>query len=182
MASLTGPFMVLALLTLLAGVVKVQRPAGAGGALRSVGLGVPSPAVRLLALAEAAIAPSALVWGGRPMAALLAAGYTGFFVFVLAAMRRGGAVSSCGCFGRSDTPPATAHLIFNAAAAAVALAVAVDPGPAPMRVLADSPGAGVPLLALVALGTWLGYLVVAEMPKTSALFRPGSRLEEARTG
>ena len=150
--------MVLALLALLAGVVKVKRPAGAGGALRSVGLGVATPAVRLFGLAETAIAASALVWGGRPTAALLAAGYTGFLGFVLAAMRRGGTVSSCGCFGSSDMPPSTAHLIFNAAAAVLALVVAVDPGPAPMRVFVDSPAAGVPLLALVVLGTWLGYL------------------------
>ena len=182
MTSLTGPYMMLALLLALAGVVKVRRPTDAVGALRSVGLGVPAVVVRLLASAEIAIAAGALVWAGRAGAALLAATYAGFSIFVLAAMRRGGRVSSCGCFGSPDTPASATHLVFNATAALVALLVAADPGPPPVRVLVDSPGAGVSLLALVGLGTWFGYLVLAETPNVSALVRYGSRIDGARTG
>jgi len=173
---------VLALLLVLAGVVKVRRPAEAVSALRSVGVGLPSPVVRLFAATEIAIAAGALVWSGRTGAALLAATYAGFSVFVLAAMRRGGRDGSCGCFASPDTPASTTHLVFNAAAAVVALLVAVDPGPAPVRLLVDSPGAGVALMALVGLGTWFGYLVLAETPNVSALVRHGSRPAGARTG
>ena len=98
--------------------------------------------------------------------------YAGFAVFILVALRRGWALSSCGCFGRPDTPPTPAHAVLNAGAAASAVwwagGVGVA-GPRPGRAgwaararslgHSDEPWHGGPLALLVVVLCGLAYLI-----------------------
>src|SRR5690242_20073067 len=114
MAAATAPVLVAGLLLLLAGAPKTVRPGNAVAALRSVGVRVAPVAVRALGAAEAVVGLLALTFGGRVPAALVAMSYGAFTAFLVVALRRGGAVSSCGCIGGEDTPPTIAHVVVTA--------------------------------------------------------------------
>jgi uncharacterized membrane protein HdeD (DUF308 family) len=166
---LTGPLAAFALLLVVAAGPKIVRPQSTLRALSSVGLPRSATAVRLLGGAEVVVGVGALVIGGRLFAALVAASYLAFAAFVALALVRGGALASCGCFGKPETPPTRLHLVVNAIAAAVAIAVAVNPGPAPLAQLGSQPLAGLPFLVLVGCCTWFTYLSLSALP---ALRRP----------
>jgi hypothetical protein len=164
--ALAVPFAAAAVLLGVAGVPKVRDPGDLVRAVRSVGMPFGRTAVRAFAVAEVLVAAAALVVPGRLSAALLATMYAGFTAFVVVALRRGGVLSSCGCFGRADTPPTWAHALATGGAAAVAVLVALDPpGPDPWSpVTAAGAGAVVGFLALVALVGFLAWQVMAVLP------------------
>jgi uncharacterized membrane protein YphA (DoxX/SURF4 family) len=168
-STLAGPFLVAVVILGAAGAVKVVRPATTAKALAEMGLGAPPFAVRAGALVELAIAAGALVGGGRPFAALVAASYAGFATFVLAALRRGTPLSTCGCFGTPDTPPTAVHLGLNLAAAAVALAVALTgSGAGGLAEIGDLEGSvllRVAFLASTATSVWLAFVALTVLPK-----------------
>jgi hypothetical protein len=119
-----------ALLLLAAGAAKVVDPSRTAVALAALGWAVPAGVVRAGALGEAVLGAATLAVGGRVTAALVALSYAGFGWFVVAALRAGTPIGSCGCFGRADTPPRWAHVAVDAAFAGAGLAgavVGVDP-------------------------------------------------------
>lgn len=172
MRLVAGPFAAFALLLAIAGAAKAVRPLPTTRALRQAGLPSSASLVRLLGAAEALLAVVALVVAGPVPAALIAFSYASFAAFIGYAKVRGIAISSCGCFGKPDTPPTNAHLVVNAGAAAVALVAAASPGRSPLGQLGHSPGAGVPLAMLTLLTATLGYLALAEWPRLVAILRP----------
>lgn len=163
----TGPFLAAALLLAAAGLAKVRHPADTAIALRRVGLPVPEWAVRWGAAAEVAVAAWAFT-AGRAPALLVALSYLGFAGFVGLALRRGSPVSSCGCFGKADSPPTVAHVVVNLAAAAAAGWAAVTPHPGMLDLVRHQPLDGAPLVLLLGATAYLAYLVVAALPKTLA--------------
>jgi len=166
-----GPFAAFALLLAIAGTAKAFRPLPTSRALRAAGLPSGAGLVRLLGGGEAVLAIVALAVAGPAPAAFVAISYASFAAFVGYAKVRGLAISSCGCFGKPDTPPTNAHVVVNLAAALLAAAAAVAPGRSPFGELAHSPGAGVPFAALVLVITALGYLALAEWPRLVAVLR-----------
>ena len=72
----------------------------------------------------------------------VAASYLAFALFVAAALRRGTAIGSCGCFGRADTQPHPVHIGLDVALAAAAGAASTLARP-PLDELAGHPGAAV---------------------------------------
>jgi len=162
MAPAFAPVLAGALLLTMAGGGKVRRPASTVGALKSVGFRVPRGAVRALGVAEVALGISAVIPGGPVPAALLGFGYLGFTGFVILAIRKGGTLSSCGCFGRPDTSPTSTHAIVTTAIGVCAL-VAVGFGGIDARQLAWT-ATDATLLAFAALVTWLAWLVFAVLP------------------
>jgi hypothetical protein len=169
--SLAGPFFAFALLLVVAGAMKALRPGTAVLALRSVGAPVPPVAVRAGGAFEAVLGVCAILVGGRLCALAVGASYAAFAVFVVVAMRRGGVVSSCGCFGRADTPPTPTHIAINLGAAAVSLGAAFGVAPSLASVLATQPLAGLPFLLITAVCGWFGYLIFAVLPTVR---RPGA--------
>jgi hypothetical protein len=101
-------------------------------------------------------------------AGLVALSYLGFAAFVGLALRRGSPVSSCGCFGRADSPPTVSHAALNLAAAATAGWAALHAHADVVTVLRRQPLAGVPLVLLIGAGAYLAYLVMGALPKTLA--------------
>jgi hypothetical protein len=161
---LAGPYLAAAALLLVAGAPKVVKPGTAVLALRSARLPAAAWLVRLLGAVEVVVGTAAITVGGVAPAALVAGSYAGFAAFVAVALARGGVISSCGCFGKPDTPPTRLHMVMNLSAAAVAGAVAVEPLGGVGSVLADQPLAGVPFLALTTVCVWLAYLALTALP------------------
>lgn len=169
MDALAGPYLASAVLLVAAGATKLGDPVPLLRALHSVGLRVPRGVVRLLAAAEVLLGLAAILAGGRAAAIGVALSYAAFSGFVLLSMRRGGVLSSCGCFGKDDTPPTGAHVAVTASAAAVAALVAVSPV-ADLVTLLESAG-GAALLMTTAAVAALAYLVLARLPLLTAARR-----------
>ena len=169
MAVLAGPFLVTTVLLAAGGALKVVRPSTTAGALRQLGIPASPGVVRVGAAAELAIATAAMPDAGRPFAALVAASYLGFAAFVLVALRRQVPLSSCGCFGATDTPPTVTHLVVNLAAAAVAGAVALglaDGGG--LATVAELDGSLLVRAAFVVstlTATWFAYAALTRLPR-----------------
>jgi hypothetical protein len=175
-----GPFAAFAVLLGFAGGAKALRPLPTVRALRSVSLPSSIGLVRALGVGEALLAVAALVTVGPIAPALVALSYAGFAGFVSYAMARGGSISSCGCFGKVDSAPTALHLVVNVAAALIAAVSALWPARSPLAELADSPGAGVAMVALVLVIAGLAYLALTEWPRLVGVMREGTREGQAR--
>jgi hypothetical protein len=174
---IAGPYAAAAALLVVAGALEVHRPDATVGALLAMGARVPVLVVRAGAVAAALLGASALVAGGgafgSSVAVLVALAYAGFAVFVALALVRDTPISSCGCFGRDDTPPSVTHLALNLAAATFAAVAALSPGSGISAVVADQPGFGIPFVLVSAGCGFLAYLTFTQLPRTLALARRG---------
>ncbi len=162
-------FFIAAALLVLSGGSKLIDPAPTRGALETARLPAGAGTVPALAMAEIAAGLTGIIlgsWGAAAVGLI----YLGFAGFVLYALRLQLPIQSCGCFGRPDTPPSWWHFGFNLVSAGVGLALAFN-GAAPVDLLFDQPLAGIPYLGFVALGVWVVYLLLAEMPRTLAAGR-----------
>ena len=118
---ITAPYLAAVVLLGLAGVSKIARPGDTARALHVAGIPASRAWVRAGALGELAVAVAALVVPCAATGALVAGCYAAFAVFVLLALRRRWPLSSCGCFGKPDTPPTSSHAALNAGAALCAV-------------------------------------------------------------
>ncbi len=166
---LIGLYLVAAGLLVVAGVAKAVRPDDTARALAALAGTSALRPVRLLvragALAEAALGVAALVLPRPVTAALVALSYAAFGAVVVTARRRGGALATCGCFGRPDTPPTTVHVVLDVVFGAVALVIAVTApsGGTVTTELARQPWAGIPLVFVSAVGLWLSLLAFSSL-------------------
>lgn len=165
---LEGWFFITAGLLVLSGGSKVRDPDPTRGALRAAGLPSSLGAVYTLAALEIAVGATALAVP-HPMTAIAVASlYLGFGAFVAYALARRLPLQSCGCFGKSDTPPGPVHVVLNLGSAAMASVVALVGGADLFAVLADQPAAGIPYIGFVGLGAVLVALVLSELPAVLA--------------
>lgn len=176
MSIVAGPAWAALTLLVIAGAPKVLRPYDTMRALRLAGLRVPHIVVRGFGLLETVIAVVAMLTGNPVLLWAAALSYAGFAVFVLWALRRDTPLSSCGCFGKADTPPTALHLVLVAAFAVVLVVAALQPGAA---VAIPAQLAAGPLTALVALGfaaiiCWLSYLAMTVLPTTYRVPQTGT--------
>lgn len=166
MLSIAGPYLAVTALLALGGGLKVVRPTETATAIAALGLPSQSFLIRGLGMVEIVIG----VWAfgtSHPIASMLtAAAYLGFAGFVLIARRAETPVQSCGCFGKAETPPSILHVMVNLAAAGVAALMATRPIPELTELLADQPGAGVPLLLLTGVIIYLLYVALTALPQT----------------
>lgn len=168
---LLAPFVVAAALLTLAGAQKVVDPRNAVGAMRALGLPASDAAVRAGSGVELVVGVTALFVGSPTPAVVVALSYLVFAAFVAAARRRGTMIGTCGCFGHEETPPSLIHVVVDVALAAVAIGWAIVADRAPIDAVADSPAAGLPLVGLCALGAWLLFAVMTQLPRTLAAAR-----------
>jgi hypothetical protein len=179
---LIGIFFIACSLLVLAGVAKAVRPDDTARALvlllpgrisRVLSFSLTRRATRIGALIEAALGACALVFPRPVTAALVAVSYTLFLITVVYAWRRGGPLSTCGCFGRPDTPPTALHLVLNVIFVATAVSVAVRPPhfTALSSLLENQPWDGAPLLLASGVGVWLAYLALSPLASLEAVRR-----------
>jgi uncharacterized membrane protein YphA (DoxX/SURF4 family) len=164
LSPITAPYLAATLVLGAAGIAKLIRPADTATALRAAGFPVGAALVRVGAAAELAVAAAAVGDPSPLTGALVAAAYAAFAGFIVLALRRGWVLSSCGCFGRPDTPPTIAHAVLNGSAAASALWWAVSwpgkPGLSHLgRLFSHQPWHGGPLALVVVVLAGLSYLV-----------------------
>lgn len=167
MVALAGPYFILAALLVVSGLPKLSNPANTAQALSSIGLPQKPWLGRAVGGVEIAIGIGTLAIGGRLSAAaftVLYAGFAGFIVFGLRSSR----VKSCGCFGSQPTPPSALHLAVDLAAVAIGVAMVAKPVGDITAIMSLVPWAGVPLVLLVAIGTWLALLVLTLLPAVAA--------------
>jgi hypothetical protein len=127
--------------------------------------------VRAIGSGEIAVGLSVVVTGSRPAVALLAAAYLVFAGVAVLLLRAGGARTSCGCFGATDSPLGPAHLVLNVVALAAGLAAVVRP-PGPGCGLLDGGGTvAVTGSAQAALLAALAYVAVTSLPALLAARR-----------
>lgn len=165
MPVLAGPALVAAALIVLAGAQKLVEPTMAVGALRSLRLPGSPMLVRAGSCGEMVIGLMAIVDGGPLWWGLVALSYGAFALFVLAALRAGTMIGSCGCFGREETPPHFLHVGIDVVLAGIAAAMAARSGPELMTALVDEPGAAVPLVSLSAISIFLLYAAFVYLPR-----------------
>jgi hypothetical protein len=179
---LIGIFFVACGLLVLAGVAKALRPDDTARALvlllprwssRVPSLGVTRQVVRIGALVEAALGTCALIFPRPVPAALVAVSYALFVGVVVSARKRGGPLSTCGCFGRPDTPATSLHVLLNVVFVATAVAVALQPPHFTdlASLLEHQPWDGVPLLLACGTGIWLAYLALSPLATLDAARR-----------
>ena len=171
MSALAGPIAIAALLLAVGGVAKARAPGDTARALQAVGIRATFRVVRVAAVLEIVVGLGALLVGGPVFVALVAVSYLAFTVFVVQALRGGTPISSCGCFGKVDTPPSVVHVVLDTAFAGVAVAAAFVGGVALPDVLDDQPLLGLPFLLLLAIGCSLVFLAFTSLPKTMAAVR-----------
>jgi hypothetical protein len=155
----TAPFLAAAFILVVAGVAKVARPEYTARALQQAGWPASRRWVRAGATLEVAVGILAVAWPGPLSAALVAAAYAGFAGFIVVALRRGWAISSCGCFARPDSRPAPAHAAMNGAAVVAAVWWAVQGPTSAPHIFSHEPWHGGPLILITALIAGLAYLV-----------------------
>jgi hypothetical protein len=160
----TAPYLAAVALLGAAGVAKAVRPNETANALSAAGFRVGRGWVRAGAVTEAGLAVAAFVVPGALTGALVAVAYGLFAAFIVLALQRGWALTSCGCFGRPDSPPTVAHAVLNlgAAAGAVWWALAWPAGFGVshlVRLFFHQPWHGGPLVLVSAVVAGLAYLV-----------------------
>ena len=169
MNTLAGPLAIAAVLIVAGGLAKVRSPLDTARALQGVGIAATALVVRVAAALEVVVGALALLVGSPIVAALVAISYLAFAAFVIRALRTDAPISSCGCFGKIDTPPSRVHVVIDAAVAAMAGTVAVAGTDVSLpAILPDQPLAGVPFLLLVAIGTGLVFVAFTSLPRTLA--------------
>lgn len=170
---LEGPYLAGCLLLVAAGLAKAVHPEDTARAvsqlLRLPNLAAASHAIRLLALLETLLGAAALLLPGtRTLSALVALSYASFMAVVVLARVRGGALSSCGCFGKADTPPTVAHLAITAGitVSAVTVAAASSAGGTTLWAnLSPQPWHGVPLLLTSLALAFAAWVAMTLLPR-----------------
>ncbi len=168
MPALAAPALMAATLLAIAGAAKVVDPAATVGALRALRLPSSPALVRTGAAVELGLGVAAVVVGGPVVWGLVAASYLGFTAFVVAALREGTMVGSCGCFGREDTPPHVSHVLLNVVLAGVAVAVAASGAGPVVDGFGDEPARAAVVVGLATVGLYMLHALYVDLPRTLA--------------
>ena len=164
-----------AVLLLLAGATKIARPPTTADLLHTLRvprLGFPSAEAQAVALGvlEIMVGTAALAVGGPVTAALVGVFYVAFAAAVVRALMLG--ATSCGCFGRADSPPTRIHVAGNLGLAAVSF-VAIGTA-TPLEVMDDQPASGIGFVVLVGVLAGLFLVLFTALPEAMATRRPRS--------
>jgi len=166
-----------ALLLLVAGFAKIVRPAPTTELLVTLGLPAKPAAAIALGVVESLVGVSALAIGGSIVAGATGVLYVGFVVVVWRALAMG--ATSCGCFGRVDTPPSILHVVGNAALAAVSFAAIA--GDSPLEVMDGQPAGGLGFVVLIGVLAGLSLVALTALPEALSARRGNAASPESRS-
>ncbi len=131
MDALSGPVWAAFALLAIAGAPKVLDPFDTLRAVRATAprLRIRHHWIRAFGALETVLGVLGLLTGHRVLLALAALSYLGFTAFVVVALRRSTPLSSCGCFGKADTPPTWLHVALTGLLALLCGSLAVTAAP-----------------------------------------------------
>jgi hypothetical protein len=173
--SLSPALVVVAALLVIAGAAKLRNPQLARAAWETARLPGGIAAVRLAGAVEIAVGAVCIVRPDR-VGELGVAGLYLVFAFVVASqLRSGSELTSCGCLGAIDAPPAWAHVGFNLTAAAVGCAAAIAGSSGLLQLAAEHPVGGLVVLLGTAAATRLAVVVFTDLPGVLAVYRRPTR-------
>lgn len=169
MDAATALYAAAAVLLVLAGAVKVSRPATAAVLMVDLGApaGGPVSGARLavsLGVIEVGLGVSALVLEVPAVAFAVCVLYAAFALTVVRAMAVGS--ESCGCFGRVEAPPSWFHVVGNGVLAIASLVAASSASP--LEVMDGQPAGGVGFVILVGVLAGLALVVFTALPEAMA--------------
>ena len=168
MAPLAGFVLAAAALLVISGISKLARPEPAAKALAAAGWPSSPSLSRSLGGAEVAIGAWALAMGGPAPTAVLALVYLAFAWFSAHLMRVAPGGTDCGCFGTTGTNVSRTHIVTNTVVAVAISSTLINPVGGVADVIANSPGSGIPLLALsTLLAGSVARLLAGRLPGTS---------------
>jgi hypothetical protein len=167
-AALTGPALVVASLLAFAGGQKLVDPTMTVGALRALRFPASPVLVRVGSGLELALGVAAIAVGGAALWWAVALSYLAFAGFVVAALRAGTMIGTCGCFGREETPPHWSHVLLNVGLSGLAGLVAVRSPGSPLDALLEDPAIAVAVVGLAVVALYLLYAAYVELPRTLA--------------
>jgi uncharacterized membrane protein YphA (DoxX/SURF4 family) len=159
---MVGPYAASGVLLAVAGAPKVARPDSTARVIATVIRPVPLLWVRAFGAGELVVGILTLLTSSRVVASLVALSYAAFAGFIALALRRSD-LESCGCFAH-EAPPGVPHLVMNVLFTAVAVSVAATRAPTWLGVVRDTPGRGLTLALIVAVLSWLSYLLLTRPP------------------
>lgn len=180
-ATVLGPALVAAAMLVVAGAQKVLDPTMTVGALRALRLPSAPVLVRGAAAAELALGVLAVSAGGQLVWALVGLSYLAFSAVVIASMRTGSPVGTCGCFGREETPPHPIHLALNLVFALVATIAAVR-GWGGVTQLPESVAARVGFSVMLVPCAVLVHVLYVEVPRLHSGMRSLRELDLSSLG
>ena len=162
-----------AVLLILAGAAKIARPETTADllfSLRMPRLGFPSGEAQAVALGvvEMGLGIAALVIGGPVTAGIVGVFYVGFAAAVVRALMVG--ATSCGCFGRAESPPTRIHVAGTIGLAVVSF-IAIG-GATPLEVMENQPVGGLGFVVLVGVLAGLFLVLFTALPEAMAARRP----------
>ena len=160
-----------AVLLLIAGAAKLVRPQPTVELVTDLGLPAPRAAIMALGLFEVSVAVVALAFDDVGPAVAVGGLYVVFGVVVVRSLSLG--ATSCGCFGRAETPPSWLHVVGNFGFA-IASFVAASADRSPVDVMGDQPASGAPFVLLVGVIAGLAMVGFTALPEALAARRPGS--------
>ncbi len=170
MSLVSGPVWAALALLVVASLPKITQPYDLLRALRLAGVRLPAIFVRLFGAVEAVIGLLGLVSGHPVLLALAALSYLGFAGFVGIALARKTPLSSCGCFGKADSPPTVLHVVIVGGLALCLAVGAFAGGPAIglLPQLSHDPGTALVTAGFAALSCWFSYLAMTLLPALGA--------------
>jgi hypothetical protein len=165
-----------AMLLIGAGGAKLAAPAAATAMVRRSwprlrAVGRLDDGVRVGGTMEIAAGLLVIGHGGRLAAGLLAAGYLTFLAVSLRLVRAGrstGRSTSCGCFGRADSPVGVSHVVLNVCGLAAGVAAMASPVGPVGDLFTGSTAAGLVGVAQAGLLAYLGFLSITALPALAA--------------
>jgi hypothetical protein len=134
-------------LLVVAGVAKILNPRPTAAAIAAVGRTVPVDAIRTLGVCEATLGIAAFLSGNDIVAFLTGFAYVGFSAFVVAALRPGRDVPSCGCFGTIGGRPRWAHVGVNVLLAGGSIGAGLAGARSIPDIIRDKPVTAIALVA-----------------------------------
>jgi len=144
----------------------MKDPAPTVGAMRALHLPASLMSVRLMGFAEVVIGLVAALTGSAIAMGFVGSAYVTFVFIVLAAMKAKTQIQSCGCFGKTDTPPSLIHLGANSVFAVVALASAFKGAESLPELLANQPMYAVPFLVTFGVALYMVVLGLTVLPSS----------------
>jgi uncharacterized membrane protein YphA (DoxX/SURF4 family) len=167
-APLAGFVLAAAALLVISGISKLARPEPAAKALAAAGWPSSPSLSRSLGGAEVAFGAWVLAMGGPAPTAVLALVYLAFAGFSAHLMRVAPGGTDCGCFGTTGTNVSRTHIVTNTVVAVAISSTLIHPVGGVADVIANSPGSGIPLLALsTLLAGSVARLLAGRLPGTS---------------